>query len=114
MENNRFSRKGNLLERAAKQLGKVSIMMLLMAGMTLASIDGAFINSNRDNYLTPTDLAYRVTSDAHVPDDIPVAPHYTAFDTKHLRNVRYDDGKENSRNSDVGHNKATVAKYLVS
>lgn len=102
-----------MLERAAKQLGRASVLTLLMAGMTLASLDGAFINSSRDTYLTPTDLAYRVTSDAHVPDDIPVAPHYTAFDTKHLRNVRYDDGKENSRSSDVGHNQAAVAKYLV-
>ena len=72
-----------------------------MAGMTLASLDGAFINSNRD-YLTPMDLAYRVTSDAHVPDDIPVVPHYTAFDTKHLRNVRYDDGKDRELDGNDG------------
>lgn len=98
---NHLLRKGDLLERTAKQLGKVSVMMVLMAGMTLASLDGAFINSNRD-YLTPMDLAYRVTSDAHVPDDIPVVPHYTAFDTKHLRNVRYDDGKDRGLDGNDG------------
>lgn len=82
------------IHRKARKFGKLSMMPLLVIGVMLASMHGAFIGNARES-LTLTDFGYRITKDAHTPDDFPLAAsHYVAFDTKHLRNIRYDDGKD--------------------
>ena len=83
------------IKKTAKKTAKFSLMPLLAAGAILASMHGAFIAGTQRQNVTLTDLGYRITNDAHTPDDLPLTDlHFVVTDTKRLRHVRYDDGKD--------------------
>jgi hypothetical protein len=84
-------------KQIAKKSAKLSLMPLLAVGAILASMHGAFITGAQRQNINMTDFGYRVVNEAHTPDDLPLTPnHYIIADTKHLRHIRYDDGKEDA------------------
>lgn len=84
------------IKKLAKKSAKFSLMPLLATGAILASMHGAFITGSQRQNVTLTNFGFRIINDAHTPDDLPLsAAHYHVIaDTKHLKRIRYDGGKE--------------------
>ncbi|MFZ2560289.1 MAG: hypothetical protein WAW91_01505 [Candidatus Nanoperiomorbaceae bacterium] len=89
-----YTTKRRIINRAGRKTSRLSVLLLLIVGVVLAGMQGTLFLGPNHNNLSLTDFGYKLTRDTHTPDDLPVLSHYVALDTKHLRNIRYDDGKE--------------------